>query len=109
MKSMRLLTIPAVLLGIGGALLFSPACKAQEVSPDHFTETGVAGVYQSAPSKVVAPAVKRKVPSQVRTNQTGSPTTLQLAANNTPSLPPQPGAQPVAEKRKPAPGQPKKP
>jgi hypothetical protein len=109
MKSIKMLKIPAVLLGALGALLLSPACKAQEVSPDHFTETGVSGVYQIAPSKVVAPAVKRKLASQVRTNQTGSPKTLQLAANNTASLGPQPDAQEIAEKRKDAPSEPKKP
>lgn len=109
MKSIKMLKIPAILLGFGGALLLSPACKAQEVSPDHFTETGVEGVYQPAPSKPAAPAVKRKQVSQVRVHGAGSSATLQLAASNTASLPPQPGTQPVAEKRKPAPSEPKKP
>ena len=106
MKSIKMLKIPAVLLGMVGALVLSPACKAQEVSPDHFTETGVTGVYQNAPSKA-APAVKRKLVSQVRSKQAGSPAPVQLAANNAASLPLQP--QPVAEKRKPAPSEPKKP
>jgi hypothetical protein len=108
-KAFRMLKIPAILFGVGGALLLSPACKAQEVSPDHFTETGVEGVYQAAPSKPVVPPVKRKQVSQVRAHAAGSTTTLQLTASNTASLPTQPGAQPVAEKRKPAATEPKKP
>jgi hypothetical protein len=109
MKSIRMLKIPAILLGFGGALLLTPACKAQEVSPDHFTEAGVEGIYQAAPNKLAAPAVKRKQVSRVRAHAAGSTATLQLAANNTASLPTQPGAQAVAEERKPAPSEPKKP
>jgi hypothetical protein len=32
-------------------LVSTPSCKAQEVSPDHFTDTGVQDVYDAAPAK----------------------------------------------------------
>ena len=42
-------------LGLAAMLLVStPSCKAQEVSPDHFTDTGVQDVYEGAPAKVAA-------------------------------------------------------
>jgi hypothetical protein len=50
--------IPLILVGLGAALVLSPACKALEASPDHFTESGVPNVYESAPGKVVAPKVR---------------------------------------------------
>lgn len=51
MKSFRMLNLPAMLLGVGAVLILSPACKAQESSPDHFTDVGVQDVYQPAPAK----------------------------------------------------------
>jgi hypothetical protein len=110
MKSFGMLKIPMILVGLGAALVLSPACKAQEVSPDHFTDSGVQDVYEGAPGKVVAPKVKQQPISQARTNQTNSPATLQLVAKRTPvSANTQPGAQAVANKRNPVPSAPKKP
>ena len=40
-------------------LVSTPSCKAQEVSPDHFTDTGVQDVYDAAPATVAAPAMKQ--------------------------------------------------
>jgi len=39
-KLFSLLKIPAIVLGFGAAVVFTPTCKAQsEVSPDHFDGT----------------------------------------------------------------------
>jgi hypothetical protein len=47
-------------MGLAAMLLVStPSCKAQEVSPDHFTDTGVQDVYDAAPGTVAAPAMKQ--------------------------------------------------
>jgi hypothetical protein len=110
MNSFRMLKLPVMLFGFGAALLFSPACKAQEVSPDHFTDTGVQNVYEPAPAKAAAPKVKPQ-PSAVKagTKKTNSQATIQLAANRTPVSPLQPAAEAVAETRKTAPATTKKP
>ena len=112
MKSLRMFKLPALLLGVGGALLLAPGCKAQEVSPDQFTETGVADVYHaSSPAKVVTPAIKLKSNAQVspvRARQADAQSTLQLASNVA-ALPAQPAAQPAERKRKPASAATKKP
>ncbi|HWZ98760.1 MAG TPA: hypothetical protein VN025_13470 [Candidatus Dormibacteraeota bacterium] len=48
-------------LGLAAMLLFStPSCKAQEIAPDHFTETGVQNVHENAPAKVAAPGAQQK-------------------------------------------------
>lgn len=110
MKPFGMLKMPVMLLGFGGALILSPACKAQEVSPDHFTDTGVEGVYQTGPNKVAAPKLKQTPPAlQARSHQPDSPATLQLSATRDSSLPAQPSALGIAEKRKTAARKPKKP
>src|SRR5580704_6560714 len=49
-------------LGLAAMLLVStPSCKAQEVNPDHFTDTGVQDVYEGAPAKLAAPTVKQNL------------------------------------------------
>lgn len=104
MKSFHTLKLPIILLGFGGALLLSPACKAQEVAPDHFTATGVEDVYEPGTGKATAPAAKQKPAAvQAQKRQAGSSTYLQLAAKRSSSVLPQPGAQAVAEKSKPTP------
>jgi hypothetical protein len=104
MKPFNMLKMPMILLGFGGALLLSPTCKAQECSPDHFTDTGVEDVYAPAALKVVTTTAKPKPSAvQARKHPTGSAATLQLAANRDSSELPQPSEQAVAEKRKPAP------
>jgi hypothetical protein len=104
-KPFRMLRIPILLVGLGGAaLLLSPGCKAQEVSPDHFTDTGVQGVYENASVQAATPKLK---PLPARTqHQTIS---MQPAVERAPLLSAQAGTQAVAEKRKPAPRAPKKP
>jgi len=109
MKSFRMLTLPMMLVGLGAALAFSPACKAQEASPDHFTDTGVQNVYENASAKTAAPKPKQHQPTaQVRSSQTNSSATLQPVAKHTPVSAAQPGPKTVADKRKSAPATPKK-
>jgi hypothetical protein len=106
-----MLKMPVILLGFTGALLLSPAGKAQqEVTSDHFTDSGVLNVYESAASKVAATTVKQTPATlQARKLQPGSASTLQPANKRGSSLPAKPESQAAAEKRKPAPTQLKKP
>ena len=110
MKSYGMLKLPLILLGFGGALILSPACKAQDSSPDHFTDTGVQDVYQPAPHQVAA-AMPTPAPKalQTRNHQTASPTTVQVAATRSSSAPVQPSALAIPEKRKIAARKPEKP
>ena len=81
MKSFGMWKIPMILVGLGAAIVLSPACKAQEVSPDHFTATGVQDVYEGAPGKATARKVQQKPSAtQARTHQANSPATLQPVA-----------------------------
>jgi hypothetical protein len=91
-KSFNMLKMPMILLGLGGVLLLSPTCKAQEVSPAIFTNTGVEDVYPAAKPKPAA--------THSRKQQTNSAATTQLADKRNSSKPPQPSVQAVAEKRK---------
>ena len=92
MKSFNMLKMPMILLGLGGVLLLSPTCKAQEVSPAIFTNTGVEDAYPAAKPKPAA--------THSRKQQTNSAATTQLADKRNSSKPPQPSVQAVAEKRK---------
>jgi len=110
MKPFRMFKIPLMLLGFGGALILSPVCKAQEVSPDHFTATGLEDVHQAAPQKLAATKPMQTPPAlQARNLRTDSPTTMQLTATRNSSLPVQPGTLAIPEERKIAPRKPKKP
>jgi hypothetical protein len=108
MKSFGMLKIPMILVGLGAALVLSPSCKAQEVSPEHFTDTGVQDVYESAARKVVAPKGQQKPPAtQARMHLSSS--TVEPVAKRAPVSAPQPSALAVADKRKALPSIPKKP
>jgi hypothetical protein len=39
---------------LAAALILTPACKAQEVSPDHFTDTGIEGISPVASTKAAS-------------------------------------------------------
>jgi hypothetical protein len=109
MKSFGMLKIPMILVGFGAALALTPACKAQEVSPDHFTATGVQDVYEGAAGKAAAPKIHQKSPAaQARTHQTNSPATLQPVAKRAPVAATQPGPKAIADKRKSVPATTKK-
>jgi hypothetical protein len=109
MKPYEMLKLPVILLGFACALTLTPTCKAQEVSPDHFTDTGVADVYQAAPHHAAAPKPKQTPPAlQTRNQRTDSQATMQLAATRNSSTPAQPGALAIPEKHKIAARKPKK-
>lgn len=101
MKSFGMWKIPVMLLGLAAAVTLAPDCKAQEVSPDHFTGTGVDDMNQAGQEKAATPALKQTRPAPyVRNHQTDAPATLQLAATRDAALPAQPGTAAVQEKRK---------
>lgn len=102
--------LPMMLLGLGGALLFSPASKAQEVNPDHYMDTGMEGVYPRSAEKAVASRVRQKsiVLVAAEKQKTDSAATLQLAADKSSSSNEQPAVPAVAEKCKRTPSTPKK-
>jgi hypothetical protein len=112
MKPFRMLNIPVMLPGLGAALILSPACKAQwEVAPDHFDGSDSWAAPKAAPQKVTASKLNQMPPvSQALNHQTpSSSATLQLAAKRDSSLPGQPGAAAIQDKRKPTARKPKKP
>src|ERR1700688_1677862 len=104
MKSFGMLKIPMILVGLGVAIFLSPACKAQEMSPDHFTDPGVQDVYDGGASKAAAPKLQHKQPT---THQSNSPAILQPVAKRT-AVSTQPGAQAIADRRKAIASAPKK-
>ncbi len=91
-------------LGVAAILLVgTPSCKAQEVSPDHFTETGVQDVYEGAPAKVAAPTLKQnQSASETRAHRINASSTKQSAVKRTAILSAQLDAAAVADNRKPA-------
>lgn len=111
MKSVNILSMPVILLGVTGVLLLSPAVKAQEVTSDHFSETGVLNVYQPVAGKSAQPAVKQMPAAvQARKQQNGSASSLQRTTKRGSSLPAKPEAQAaISGKPKPAPNELKKP
>ena len=98
MKSFGMLKLPMILVGVGAAMLFSPSCKAQEVSNDHFTDSGVQNVCESAPAKQAPakPARKSATAKVIAHHEANSPATLQATAQRAPVL----SGQDVADKRK---------
>jgi hypothetical protein len=89
-------------LGLAAMLLVStPSCKAQEVNPDHFTDTGVQDVYEGAPAKLATPLVKQNLSAtQARKHQINSPATVHTFAKRTYQLPAQIDSPAVADKQK---------
>src|SRR5215468_2148489 len=98
MKPFGMLKLPMILVGVGAAMLFSPACKAQEVTNDHFTDSGVQNIYDSTTAKQAAPKPKQK-PAPARANArllANPPATLQATAQHAPAMP----SREVVDKRK---------
>ena len=80
MRHFMSLKLPFFLLGIGAALLLTPACKAQsEISPDHFDGTDS---WVAAGQKVHSAAQKRvaKASLQAKSQKTAQGSAFQLAA-----------------------------
>jgi len=98
MKPFGMLKLPMILVGVGAAMLLSPSCKAQEVTNDHFTDSGVQNIYDSTTAKQAAPKPKQKPAPARATNArlANSPATLQATAQRAPALP----SQEVTDKRK---------
>ena len=69
-------------MGLAAMLLVStPSCKAQEVSPDHFTDNGVQDVYDAAPATVAAPAMKQtQAASQVSVHRMNAAANMQSSS-----------------------------
>jgi hypothetical protein len=90
-------------LGLAAMLLVStPSCKAQEVNPDHFTDTGVQDVYEGAPAKLAAPTVKQNLSArQTQKPQINSQATVHTIAKRTYPLSAQLDTPAVADKPKP--------
>ncbi len=81
MKPFSLLKIPMMLVGLGGALLLAPACKAQsEVSPDHFDGTDPWEIAARTPVTAKAKPATAAGSYQAQNKKAGSVPSLQLAA-----------------------------
>jgi hypothetical protein len=104
-KPSQLRTVLLGPIGLVAMLLLStPSCKAQEVSPDHFTATGVQDVYENAPAKVATSNSQQKLPdSKTRRHKMSSPGMPQPSPKRTSLMHAQPGRQVVSKKHKPAP------
>lgn len=91
-------------MGLAAMLLVStPSCKAQEVSPDHFTDTGVQDVYDAAPATVAAPVVKQTyASSQTSARRINAAANTQSAAKRNVVLSAKLDNSAVADRRKPA-------
>jgi hypothetical protein len=89
-------------LGLAAMLLVStPSCKAQEVNPDHFTDTGVQDVYEGVPAKVATPVIKQNLSAtQARKHQINSPAAVHTVAKRTSWLSSQLDTPAVADMRK---------
>ena len=102
-KPFSLLKLPVLLVGFGGLLLFSPACKAQsEVNPDHFDGTDPWEVAARTPVTPKAKPAQALASYQAKTQNAGSGATVQLAAVRDLSMPVAKDAGAVQDKRKPA-------
>ena len=89
-------------LGLAAMLLVSTPCKAQEVNPDHFTDTGVQDVYEGAPANVATPVIKQnQSANEVRKHQINSPAAVHTVAKRTYQLSAQLDTPAVADKPKP--------
>jgi hypothetical protein len=90
-------------LGLAAMLLVStPSCRAQEVNPEHFTDTGVQDVYEAAPVNVATPVVKQSLSSRpVPKHQIHSPAAVHTVVKRTYQLSTQLDTLAVADRAKP--------
>jgi len=105
MNAYKQLLPRTILIGSMGlaAMLFvsTPQCKAQEVSPDHFTDTGVQDVYDAAPATVAAPAMKQtQAASQASAHRLNAAANTQSAAKRNVVLSAKLNTSAVADRRK---------
>jgi len=101
-KPFVLWKLTLMLVGLGAALLFTPACKAQsEVNPDHFdgTDTWQTTVARQAPTPSRNQA-KALVQTPAQNKKPVSGASVQLAAARQGSQTPRPDAVALPDKRK---------
>jgi hypothetical protein len=103
-KPFCLWKLPVMLLGLGAALLLTPACKAQsEVAPDHFDATDSwQAATQQTPSTASYQA-KRAGTVEAQNKKAASGPPLQLASAREGSQPARQNAVAIQDKRKTAP------
>jgi hypothetical protein len=89
-------------------LISTPSCKAQEVSPDHFTDTGVQDVYEGATARVAAPKKQNLLASPARAHQINSRAGAPSFAKRTSLVYSQLDTPAVADRRKPVASTPQK-
>lgn len=103
MKHSILLKLSVLLVGIGGVLVLTPACKAQsEISPDHFDGTDS---WATAARQVPVHSQKRPVAKptlQARSQNEAKGSAFRLAAAREVTKPVNREAVAVDRKRKPA-------
>jgi hypothetical protein len=102
-KHFILLKLSVLLLGIGGALVLPPTCKAQsEISPDHFdgTDSWATSARQVHVQSQRQPAAKPTLQATIQKETKGS--AFQLAGAREVSKPVSREAVAVDRKRKPA-------
>lgn len=81
MKPFSLLKIPVILVGLGAALLLTPACKAQsEVAPDHFDGTDAWEAAAHKPLTAKTKLASASTQAQGQNRNAGSGATVRLAA-----------------------------
>ncbi len=80
MKPISFLKVPMLLVGFGAVLLFAPACKAQEVSPDHFDGTDSWEIAARTPVAAKAKSATNVVTYQARNQKASAGPNLQMAA-----------------------------
>src|SRR5258707_10452648 len=80
MRQISLLRLPRLLVGFGAVLLFAPACKAQEVSPDHFDGTDSWEIAARTPVAAKAKSAANVVMYQARNQKASAGPNLQMAA-----------------------------
>lgn len=101
MKSFISLKTCVLLLGMGTAPLLAPACKAQEVNPDHFDgRDSWATASRAQTSKPKQTATKAAL--QTKTQENGQGATLQMASSREVTKAAPRGAASADRRRKPA-------
>src|SRR5260370_35228403 len=79
MKPISFLKVPMLLVGFGAVLLFAPACKAQEVSPDHFDGTDSWEIAARTPVAAKAKSAANVVTYQATNQKASAGPNLQMA------------------------------
>jgi len=108
MKPFSLLKLLTALLGFGAFLVLSPACKAQEVSPDRFdgSDSWVAAAQKPAPPAKAKPVPTTHSNLQAQNKKADSGPKVELAAAREVSKATQHEAVAIQDKHKTAPRKP---